>query len=231
MSSVWHRPQCDIRPGISPVTIGTMDDSRKRPGSPGLASSTRPRRTNDEINAHSSMLVAMTGTVVVVASVTLSVTHTMLASNIRRSINERSRRLDREDPCEDLDERGPDCFRRQYRMPQQTFEKTCRYTASPASTRPPFPRTLLDERMSCIHQQCCTERESVYRQFRTLRSPIAQSDSKIPCRYHFQVDHELCACDVLLSSFKTEIVSTSIYSIIFNIANERLNLGKFDFNT
>ena len=64
-----------------------------------------------------------------------------------------------------------------------------------------------------------------YRQFRTLRSPIAQSDSKIPCRYHFQVDYELCACDViLLSSFKTEIVSTSIYSIIFNIADERLNL-------
>ena len=70
-----------------------------------------------------------------------------------------------------------------------------------------------------------------YRQFRTLRSPIAQSDSKIPCRYHFQVDYELCACDViLLSSFKTEIVSTSIYSIIFNIADERLNLGKIDFN-
>ena len=68
-----------------------------------------------------------------------------------------------------------------------------------------------------------------YRQFRTLRSPIAQSDSKIPCRYHFQVDYELCACDELLSSFKTEIVS-NIYSIIFNIADERLNLGKLDFN-
>ena len=39
-----------------------------------------------------------------------------------------------------------------------------------------------------------------------------------------------CACDILLSSFKTEILSTSIYSIIFNIADERLNLGKFDFN-
>ena len=69
-----------------------------------------------------------------------------------------------------------------------------------------------------------------YRQLRTLRSPIAQSDSKIPCRYHFQVDCELCACGVLLSSFKTEIVSSFIYSIIFNIADERLNLGKFDFN-
>ena len=138
-----------------------MDDSRKRPGSPGLASSTRRRRPNDEINAHSSMLVAMTGTVVVVASVTSSVTHTMLAFDIRRSINYRSRRLDWEDHCEDLDERGPDCFRCQYGMPQQTFEKTCRYTASPAYTRPPFPRTLLDERMSCIHQQCRTERGSV----------------------------------------------------------------------
>ena len=45
----------------------------------------------------------------------------------------------------------------------------------------------------------------------------------------FQVDYELCACDVLLS-FKTEIVSSFIYSIIFNIADERLNLGTFDFN-
>ena len=187
MSSVWHRPQqCYIGPGISPVTIGTMDDnnSRKLPESPGLASSTRRRRANDEINAHSSMLVDMTGAVVVVASVTSSVTHTMLASDIRRSINERSRRLDWEDHCEDLDERVPDYFRRQYRMPQQTFEKTCRYTASLASTRPPFPRTLLDEMMSsCIIQQCCTE-SVFYRQFRTLRLPIAQSDSKIPCRYH-----------------------------------------------
>ena len=146
---------------------------RKRPGSPGLASSSRPRRANDEINAHSSMLVALTGTVVVVASVTSSVTHTMFASDIRRSINERSRRLDWEDHCEDLDERGPDCFRRQYWMPQQTFEKSCRYTASPASTPPPFPRTLLDERMSCIHQQCCTERESVLPKI--LHSPLTHS--------------------------------------------------------
>ena len=133
---------------------------QEAPRTPGLASSTRRRRANDEINTHSSMLVAMTGAVVVVASVTSSVTHTMLASDIRRSINERSRRLDWEDHCEDL-ERGPDCFRRQYRMPQQTFEKTCRYTASPASTRPPFPRSLLDEMMGCIHQQYCTERECV----------------------------------------------------------------------
>ena len=29
---------------------------------------------------------------------------------------------------------------------------------------------------------------------------------------------------------KTEIVSSFIYSIIFSIADERLNLGKFDFN-
>ena len=159
--SLWHRPQCNIGPGISPVTISIMDDSRKRPGSPGLVSSTRRRRANDEMNAQ-RMLVAMTGAVVVVASVTSSVTHTMLASDIRRSINERSRRLGWEDHCEDLDERGPHCSRRQYRMPHQTFEKTCRYTAPPASTRPPFPRTLLDEMMSCIiHRQCCTERECV----------------------------------------------------------------------
>ena len=123
MSSVWHRPQCKIGPGISSVTIGTMDDSRKRPGSPGLASSTRRRRVNDEINARSSsMLVAMTGAVVVVASVTSSVTHTMLTSDIRRSINERSRSLRWEDHCEDLDERGLDCFRLQYRMSQQTLK-------------------------------------------------------------------------------------------------------------
>ena len=42
------------------------------------------------------------------------------------------------------------------------------------------------------------ERERVFYQqmFRTLRSPIAQSDSKIACRYYFQVDYELCACDI-----------------------------------
>ena len=72
---------------------GAVDDCRKRLGSPGLASSTRRRRANDEVNAH-RMLVAMAGAVVVVASVTSSVTHTILASDIRRSINERSRRLD-----------------------------------------------------------------------------------------------------------------------------------------
>ena len=37
-------------------------------------------------------------------------------------------------------------------------------------------------------------------------------------------------CDVLLSSFKTEIVSSFIYNIMFSIADERLNLGKFDIN-
>ena len=158
MSSVWHRPQCNIGPGISPVTIGTMDDSRKLPGSPGIASSTRRRRANDEINAY-RMLVATTAAVGVVASITSSVTQAMLAPDIRRSINERSRRLVWDDHCEDFDERGPDCFRRQYRVPQPTFEKPCRYIASPASTRPPFSRTLLDEMMSCIHEQCCTERE------------------------------------------------------------------------
>ena len=172
VSSVWHRPQCNIGPGISPMAISTMDDSKKRLRSPGLASSTRRRRASDEMNAH-SMLGAITAAVVVVAAVTSGVKHTMLASDIRRSINERSRRLDWEDHCEHLEERGPDCFRRQYRMPQQTFEKTCRYTASPASTRPPFPRTLLDEMMSCMYQQCCTERESVLPTF--SHSPLTLS--------------------------------------------------------
>ena len=37
---------------IAPVTISTMDDSRKHPGSLGLASSTRRRRANNEMNAH-----------------------------------------------------------------------------------------------------------------------------------------------------------------------------------
>ena len=94
------------------MTIGVIDDSRKRPRSPGLASSTRRRQANDEMNVH-RMLGAITAAMVVVVAVTSSVTHTMLASDIRRSIDERSRRLDWEDHYEDLDERGPDCFRRQ----------------------------------------------------------------------------------------------------------------------
>ena len=65
------------------------------------------------MNAH-RMLGAITAAVVVVAAVTSSVTHTMLASDVRRSINERSLRLDGENHYEDLDERDPDRFRRQY---------------------------------------------------------------------------------------------------------------------
>ena len=55
--------------------------------------------------------------------------------------------------------------------------------------------------------------------FRTLRSPIAQSDSKIACRYYFQVDYELCACDIP-GTFKKknrEECPPFIYSIIFNM--------------
>ena len=74
------------------------------------------------MNAH-RMLGAITAAVVVVAAVTSSVTHTMFASDIRRSINECRRHLDWEEHCESLDERGRDCFRRQYRMPQQTLKK------------------------------------------------------------------------------------------------------------
>ena len=50
------------------MTISSIDDSRKRPESRGLASSTRQRRANDEMNAH-RMLGALTATVVVVAVV------------------------------------------------------------------------------------------------------------------------------------------------------------------
>ena len=148
-----------------------MHASKKRPGSPGLASSTRRRRANDQMKSH-RMLRAITAAVVVVTTVTSSVTHTMLASDIMRSINERSRRLDWKDHCGDFDKRGSDCCRRQYRMPQQTFEMLADLLrsllevnqyfvdVSPASTRPPFSRTRLDEMTSCI-QQCCTERECV----------------------------------------------------------------------
>ena len=108
------------------MTISTMDDSRKHPGSPGLASSTRRRRANDEMNAH-RMLEAITAACCGRSGGRHVKRHSRhaLASDIRRrSINERRRRLDQEDHRKDLDERGPaDCFRRQYRMPQQTFEK------------------------------------------------------------------------------------------------------------
>ena len=72
--------------------------------------------------------------------------------------------------------------------------------------------------ITCIHQQCCTKRESVfYRQFRTPRSPIAQSGSKIAYLYHFQVDYELCACDILFSSLKMRECPPVVYSMIFNM--------------
>ena len=157
MSSVWYRPQCNIGSEISPVTIGTRQQEAPRIARTRFlysAKATSQRRDKCPQDACSHGRCCGRS----MASATSSVTHTMLASDIRRSINERSRRLDWEDRCEDLDERDHDCFRRQYRMPQQTLEKTCRYTASPASTRPPFPRMLLDEMMSCIHQQYCKER-------------------------------------------------------------------------
>ena len=175
------------------MTICTIDDGRERPGSPGLASSTRRRPANDEINAH-RMRVAMTVAVVVVASVTPCVTHTMLASDIRRSINERSRRLDWDDHCEDLDESGPDCLG----FSTGCLSRPSKKLADILHLQPLRDRrflALLDVMMGCIHQQCCTERERVfYRKFRTPRSPIALSDSKIPCRHHVQVDYELCVC-------------------------------------
>ena len=116
-------------------------------------------------------------------------------------------------------------------MPQQTLKKLADILRLQALRDRRFLALYLTSGWAAYISSAVQSESVFYRQFRTLRSPIAQSDSKIPCRYHFQVDYELCACDViLLSSFKTEIVSTSIYSIIFNIADERLNLGKFDFN-
>ena len=151
MSSVRHRPQCNIGPGISPVTISTMDDSRKRSGSPGLASSTRRRRANDEMNGP-RILGATTAAVVVVTAVTSSVTHTMLASDIKKGINERSRRLNREEHCEDFDERGPDCFKRQYRMPRQTFD-TIRSRLYPVVSGVSWWSSPVQDTWS--HHRCC----------------------------------------------------------------------------
>ena len=149
MSSVWHRSQCNIGPGISPVTISTMDDNRKRPVSPGLASSTRRRRGNGEMNAH-RMLGAITAAVVVVVAVPSSVTH-----YVRFRYQEGHQR-------EESSPRPGGVLRRPRRARPRLFQasvpdasadlrKTYRCTASPASTRPPFPRTLLDEMMSSIH--------------------------------------------------------------------------------
>ena len=155
------------------------------------------------MNAHNKMLRAITAAVVVVAAVTSRITHTMLASDIRRGINERSRHLDWEEHCEDLEERSPDCFMHQYRMPQQTFNKLADIILRPlldlncSFVTAVSPRTLLDEMTGCIHRQCCTERESVfYRQFRTPRSPIAQSDIVINSMSVSLKDYEFCVCEI-----------------------------------
>ena len=58
------------------------------------------------------------------------------------SINERNRCLDWKDHCKDLDERGPDCFRRQYRMPQQIFEKLADILRSLLEVNQYFARSL-----------------------------------------------------------------------------------------
>ena len=178
MPSVWHRPQCDIGPEISPVTISTMDESRKRPGSPEPASSTRRRGANDEMNAH-RMLGAITAAVVVVTAVTSSVTHTMLSLPISggasmRDVVASTERI----TVKTSTSAAPTvlgvstgCLSRPSKN-LQTYCIPCSRSTSPS--RPPFPRTPLDEMLSCIHQQCCTERESLsYRQLRTPRSPIA----------------------------------------------------------
>ena len=166
-----------------------MDDSRKRPGSPGLAYSTRRRRANDEMNAHRMLGAITAAAVVVVAAVTSSVTHTMLASDIRRSVHERrvvasTGRI----TAKTSTSAAPTVLGVSTGCLNRPSKKLAD-TASPASTRPSFSRTLLDVMMSCIHQQYCAERKrerEFYRQFCTPRSPIAHSDSKKLCRYHFQ---------------------------------------------
>ena len=183
-----------------------MGDSRKRPGSPGHTSSARRRQANDEMNAH-RMLGAITAAVVVVAAVTSSVTHTVIASNIRRSINERSRRFDWGITAKTSTSAAPTVFGLStgcVRRPLKNLQIYGVPSLTPtAPSRPPFPCTPLDEMISCIHhQQCCIEREFVLPTISHSRSPIAQSGSKIACRYHFQVDYELYACDILFSSSK-----------------------------
>ena len=160
------------------MTISTMDESRKRPGSPGLASSTRRRRANDEMNAH-RMLGAITAAVVVVAAVTSSVTHTMLSlpisggASTREVVASTGRITAKTSTSAAPTVLGvcTGCLSR----PSKNLQTYCVPSSrSTAPSQPPFHRTPLDEMLSCTHEQCCTERESVsYRQLRTLRSPIA----------------------------------------------------------
>ena len=102
--------------------------------------------------------------------------HHALASDIRRSINDRSRRLDRRVTAKTLTSAAlpivlgvsTGCLSR----PSKNLQIYCVPSSrSTSPSRPPFPRTPLDEMPSCIHQHCCTEKErEFYRQFRTPRS-------------------------------------------------------------
>ena len=136
------------------MTISTMDYSRKRPGSSRLASSTRRGRANDEMNAH-RMLRAITAAVVVVAAITL--TQTMLASDIRRSTNERSGRLDGENHCVRPRRARLRLFQASVPDAPADLRKTCRYTASPPRVQlllrnRRFLTRPLDEMISCTEK-------------------------------------------------------------------------------
>ena len=140
------------------MTISTMDDSRKHPGSPGLASSTRRRRANDEMNAH-RMLEVITAAVVVVAAVMSSVTHDMLSLPISgggastRGDAASTRRI----TAKTLTSAAlpivlgvsTGCLSR----PSKNVQIYCVPSSrSTAPSRSPFPRTPLDEMTNCIHQ-------------------------------------------------------------------------------
>ena len=146
-----------------------------------LASSTRRRRANDEINAHSSMLVAMTGTVVVVASVTSSVTHIIHA---RFQYQEEHQR-------EESSPRLGGSLRRPRRGAAPTvlgvstgcLSRPSKKLADIMHLQPLRDRRFLARYLTgglAAYISSAVQRERVlYRQFRTLLSPIAQSDSKI----------------------------------------------------
>ena len=146
------------------MTILTMDDSREPHGLPGLASSTRRRRANDEMNAN-RMLRAITAAVVVVPSRQALLTRCSLPISGRASTRGvvastgRSTAKTSTSAAPTVIGVSTGCLSR----PSKNLQICCVPSSRPtAPSRPPFPRTLLDEMMmSCIHQQCCTERECV----------------------------------------------------------------------
>ena len=98
-----------------------MSDSRKRRGSAALPSHimryARPRHNPAD---QGSLKKAITAAVVLVAAFATGVTHTLQAPKVRATIND-TRRLDWEEHMDDLENRK--AFLRNYRMPEETFDK------------------------------------------------------------------------------------------------------------